>query len=160
MDLWAKILISTDNLDVGVPTTTLADQAPTEESLIDCGEGGTQVEGSDNQPPHPPTEDSNLDLLSGGVDMTQPPTSSSNPQIEEDLLGGLASDGPSIHLQPTKDDNLVSLASEAPKTSEQEGSKAEKGGWDENWLLGPNKDENVPKNIEPGGDIDLLLLDK
>ena len=158
MDLCAKILISTDDLDVGLPTTTLADQAPTEESLIDCGEGEAQVEGLDNQPPHPPTKDSNLDLLSGGVNMTQPPTSTSNPQIEEDLLGGLASDGPS--MQPTKDDNLVSLASEAPKTSEQQVAKAEKGGWDENWLLGPNKDENVPKNIEPGGDIDLLLLDK
>ena len=79
VDLCAKIFISTDDLDIGVPTQTLADQAPTEESLIDCGEGGTQAEGSDNQPPHPPAEDSNLDLLSGGVDMTQPPTSTSNP---------------------------------------------------------------------------------
>lgn len=33
------------------------------------------------------------------------------------------------------------------------------GTWDENWLLGPNHEQSIPKNIEPGGDIDLLLLD-
>ena len=37
--------------------------------------------------------------------------------------------------------------------------KSSSDNWNENWLLGPNKEENVPKNIEPGGDIDLLLLD-
>jgi len=148
-----------DDLDFGIPTTT-SEPGPTEESLIDCG-GEAPVQGFDDQPP--PNGDSNLDLLSGGVlapaDIApQPPTSTSNPQNEEDLLGGFASDGPS--MQPSKGDNLVSLASEAPQTSEQQSSGAEKGSWDEHWLLGPNKDENMPKNIEPGGDIDLLLLDK
>ena len=33
------------------------------------------------------------------------------------------------------------------------------GTWDKNWLLGPNHEESIPKNTEPGGDIDLLLLD-
>ena len=43
----------------------------------------------------------------------------------------------------------------------EEPSNPQGGGetWDENWLLGPDHEQSIPKNIEPGGDIDLLLLD-
>ena len=50
--------------------------------------------------------------------------------------------------------DLLGGAGESVKEEKKEGS------WNENWLLGPDKEENVPQNIEPGGDIDLLLLDK
>jgi hypothetical protein len=36
---------------------------------------------------------------------------------------------------------------------------ADGGTWNENWLLGPDHEQSVPQNTEPGGDIDLLLLD-
>ena len=38
-------------------------------------------------------------------------------------------------------------------------TKTEANAWDENWLLGPNHEQSIPKNTEPGGDIDLLLMD-
>ena len=38
-------------------------------------------------------------------------------------------------------------------------NKGDQGGsWNENWLLGPNHEQSIPQNTEPGGDIDLLLM--
>ena len=56
-------------------------------------------------------------------------------------------------LIPTSNGDLGQLIGDPSDT------KAEDGTWDNNWLLGPNHEESMPKNTEPGGDIDLLLMD-
>ena len=73
------------------------------------------------------------------------------PQAETNLLD-IGDDVGQNELIPTSNGGIEQLIEEPMNTPGE-------GTWDENWLLGPNHEQSIPKNIEPGGDIDLLLLD-
>lgn len=132
------------------------EQVQQEEALIDC----SQAEAATAEPA--------VDLLAA------------EPSAAGDLLGGLAEKpAPAANLLGTLGEqadpadnllgtlgqqsapaaNILGLGEQAVTAAAAEPAADGKDNWNENWLLGPNKEENVPKNIEPGGDIDLLLLD-
>ena len=72
-------------------------------------------------------------------------------ETETNLLDISDSIGQSEHI-PASNGDIEQLI-------EDPSIPADGGTWNENWLLGPDHEQSVPQNIEPGGDIDLLLLD-
>lgn len=99
-------------------------------------------------------EEENLDGLVQEVEQATAATDSQlTPPIQEmaNLLD-LGNDVESNELINTSNGGIEQLLSDQTDTVG--------GTWDENWLLGSNHEETIPKNTEPGGDIDLLLLDQ